>query len=116
MIEIEEEKYMYQLVKPDKAVYNRLLEIQKEYPKLTFKNDGYEKLPHKIQEEFADQMLEVTVLLSKTMDKFREFNHFVIGKVEKNIGIRMQYAWDERFKGVGYFDIRHWNPEDHGKY
>ena len=116
MTEIEEETYMFQLVKPDKEVYARLLEIQKEYPKLTFTNNGYEYLSKEIREEFAEQMLEVSNLLSKSMGKFREFNHFVIGKVEKNIGIRMQYKWSPSFKGVGYFDVRHWNPEDHGKY
>jgi len=116
MAEEEEQQYMFQLVKPDKEVYDRLVEIQENYLKLTFKNDGYEKLPYEIQAEFADVILEVSSLLSGTMDAFRTFNHFVIGKKEKNIGIRMQYAWTPSFTGVGYFDIRHWNPEDHGKY
>ena len=112
----EELEYMYQLVTPSDEVYNRLVEIQKEYPQLTFDNEGYEKLPKVVKEEFADQLKEVSTLLSKTMDVFREFNHFTLSKDGKLIGIRMQYAWTPSFRGVGYFDMRHWNPEDHGKY
>jgi hypothetical protein len=91
------------------------VEIQKDYPKLTFKNDGYEKLSKEIREEFSEQMKEVSTILSSSMKEFREFNNFSPAK-DGHIRIRMQYMWSSSFKGVGYFDIRHWNPEDHGRY
>lgn len=84
--------------------YNKLLKLQKKYPKLTFNNKGYEKLDKKIRENYSKEIDKINKILKKTIEGFVEFNNFKI-RDDNSIVIRCQYHWDHRFIGVGYFDI-----------
>lgn len=94
-----------------KEEYNRLLEIQKEYPSLTFNNDGYEYInKEKLTEADKKALEEVTQILDKSIVGFREFNNFQLKN--NKIKVRFQFEWtaDEeepriRFIGVGYLHL-----------
>jgi len=104
--------------------YDRLVEIQKEFPKLTFQNDGYEYLSKKVQEDHKNQIIEITEILKKTVKGFSEFNNFKL-RNNGDIVLRLQYNYksqDENnksgisFIGVGYFNINDFkNFEENGK-
>lgn len=84
--------------------YYKLLLFQKEYPKLTFDNQGYEYLNHKIQESHKKQIKEISDILKKSIEGFVRFDNF---KLRENgtFDVRCQYYWDISFCGVGYFNI-----------
>lgn len=84
--------------------YNKLISIQKEYPELTFQNDGYEYLNKEIINKHKEQIEEISSILKSTIKGFVEFNNFKIDKTG-GILIRCQYYWDKMFVGVGYFPI-----------
>lgn len=117
MTEVEEEKYMFQLVTPSKKHFDRLVELQKEYPDLTYDNNGYATLSKEIVESHKEQIQEISDILRSSLKRFSSFQNFKPRK-DGNWHIRLQYGYDSTggFTGVGYFDVRHWNPEDHGKY
>lgn len=88
--------------------YNRLKEIQKTYPKLTFDNNGYEYIRKELNEH-KDVVEEISEILRNTIKGFVEFNNF---KPRKNgsFSVRCQYNWgahdnSRSFVGVGYFEI-----------
>ena len=111
----EDMQYMYELVTPSDKHFKRLTELRDEFPALVFNNDGYEKLSKEIQEEYKEQIAEITAILKESLIDFVTFNNFVPRK-DGTTSVRVQYKWDVRFTGVGYFDLRHWNPKEHGKY
>lgn len=84
--------------------YNKLISLQKEYPELTFQNDGYEYLSKEILEKYKEQIKEISEILKAIIPGFVKFNNFKILN-NKDIIIRCQYYWDETFLGVGYFYI-----------
>lgn len=84
--------------------YNRLILIQKEYPELTFQNEGYEYLSKEVINKHKEQIEEISNILKTTISGFVEFNNFKIDKTG-DILIRVQYHWDKMFVGVGYFNI-----------
>ena len=90
--------------------YNRLILIQKEYPELTFQNEGYEYLSRDTVNKHKEQIEEISNILKTILKGFVQFNNF---KVYKNgdIMIRVQYYWDERFIGVGYFNIEEFKEQ-----
>lgn len=110
-----EETYMYQLVTPSEKHYKRLVELKKQYPELTYDNKGYDTLPKKIVESHSEQIAEITLILQSSLKGFSKFQNFK-PKKDDTWTIRLQYAYSPSFTGVGYFDSRHWNPEEHGKY
>lgn len=116
-MEIEEEKYMYQLVTPSKAYYDRLVAIKEQFPDLTYDNKGYEGLSKEVIEAHKSVIEEVSIILRDSLRRFSRFQNFKPRK-DGTWCIRLQYGYDSTggFTGVGYFDVRHWNPEDHGKY
>ena len=85
-------------------VYNKLKEYQKNYPSLTFDNNGYEYIPIEIRESHKKQIKEISKILKDNIKGFVEFNNF---KLRKNdtFSIRCQCYWDETFIGVSYIDI-----------
>lgn len=89
-----------------KAEYDQLKEIQKNYPNLTFQNEGY-TYPKKSEwsEEDMKAFNTVTDILSKSVKGFSSFNHFVLNK-EGKVQIRLQYNYGYdgglSFVGVGY--------------
>lgn len=84
--------------------YNKLIELQKNYPLLTLDNIGFDKLPKKIQENHSTQIKEIEEILKETIEGFVEFNNFKPRK-SGTFDIRCQYKWDISFIGVGYFNI-----------
>lgn len=88
------------------TTYEELLYIQQKYPILTFQNVGYEYVDKKKFTE-ADTIAfnRATYLLKKCITGFSEFNNFKLRK-DGTIVVRVQYYWDERFKGVGYFPLK----------
>lgn len=93
-------------MKTDKY-YNRLIEIQKQYPKLTFDNNGYEYIRKEL-EEHKEVVNEINEILKATIGRFPEFNNFKPrpkGHKDGDFAVRCQYAWDSSFTGVGYFGI-----------
>lgn len=84
--------------------YNRLILIQKEYPELTFQNEGYEYLSKEVINKHKEQIEEISNILKTTISGFVKFNNFKIDKTG-DILIRVQYHWDKMFVGVGYFNI-----------
>ena len=113
--EVEEVTYMFQLVSPSKAYYDRLVVLKEQFPALTFSNRGYENLSNKVKEAHKAPIEEITIILRDSLKGFSRFQNF-INRKDGSWSIRLQYEWDASFTGVGYFDSRHWNPEDHGKY
>lgn len=110
-----EKHYMFELVTPNKAYYNRLVELKEKYPELTYKAKGYESLSEDVTNTLAKEIKEITEILCSSLESFVSFQNFIDRK-DGNWHIRLQHKWDSRFTGVGYFDVRHWNPKDHGKY
>lgn len=89
--------------------YDRILEIQKQHPKLTFNNKGYEYI--KKSELSEDDILafqEVTNILKDHVIGFSEFNNFLDTK--DVIRLRFQYNYGAEnnttsFTGVGYIEL-----------
>lgn len=91
-------------------MYNKLISIQKEYPELTFQNEGYEYLSKEIINKHKEQIEEISNILKTTISGFVEFNNFKIYK-NGDIMIRVQYHWDKMFVGVGYFNIEEFKEQ-----
>ena len=88
----------------EKDVYKKLTEYQKNFPQLTFDNDGYEYLPMEVRETHKVQITEIEEILKSVIDGFIEFNNFKPRR-DGSFAVRYQCYWDETFKGVGYLDI-----------
>ena len=94
----------------DEATYNRLLEIQRDYPILTYQNKGYDTIDRtKLNEAENAADKEVTEILNKSIIGFRKFSNF---KLDKNgqICLRVQYDYNADtngipFTGVGYLKL-----------
>lgn len=109
--------------------YDKLLSIQKEFPALTFQNNGYEYLNmSKLTEIELEKFKEAENILRKSIKGFSKFNHFNLSK-DGIPRIRFQYDWnaDEEpprtnpyFAGVGYLLVEelfrgfreNWNKEE----
>lgn len=116
MTETTEEKYMFQLVTPSKKHFDRLVQIKEKYPELTYVSKGYDGLSKEIIDSHEEIIAEVTNILRVSLKRFSSFQNFTPRK-NGEWDIRLQYSYDGGgFTGVGYFNHRHWNPEDHGKY
>lgn len=111
---IEDMTYQFEVVTPNNKYYNRLVELQKEYPKLTYQNRGYDTIPHDIWDAHKEQVDEITEILSDSLLGFQKFQNFKL-RDNGDIVIRLKYFWDTRFVGVGYFNIGFWNEEEHQK-
>lgn len=88
--------------------YKRLKEIQKEYPKLTFQNEGYQYIRKEL-EEHSEVVSEIESILKEEISGFSEFNNFKMRK-DGTFDVRCQYNWgahdgSRQFYGVGYFNI-----------
>jgi hypothetical protein len=85
---------------------DRLLEIQKNHPLLTFQNDGY-TYPKKSEWSDEDNVAfkEAQDLASDHIKGFSELNHFRMSrKGELQIRFQYNYGYDggHSFTGVGY--------------
>lgn len=94
--------------------YDKLISIQKEYPALTFQNEGYQYLnKSKLTEIELEKFKEAESILNKAILGFSEFNHFKYSKKNGELQVRFQYEWtaDEEnsrisFTGVGYLEVK----------
>lgn len=88
-----------------KEVYDRIVELQKNHPSLTFENKGYQyQYP---EPEDQEAFNEVETILRECIMGFSKFFNFRIRK--DKIQLRFKYNWtaddpDSRisFTGVGY--------------
>ena len=87
-----------------KASRKKIIEIQSNFPKLTFQNEGYEYLSKEIKENHKKEIAEIESILKEEINGFSEFNNFRINE-DGSFSVRCQYYWDNSFKGVGYFNI-----------
>lgn len=94
--------------------FNKLVAFQKDYPELTFQNNGYEYLDLEIREKHKKQINEISEILKKHIDGFVKFNNFFIDKNDV-LKIRCQYRWDISFTGVGYFPINYFKDDTEGE-
>jgi hypothetical protein len=87
--------------------YDTLLRIQKDRPKLTFQNVGYQYIDRSTfseEDKKADE--EVQTILSKHIKDFRKFDNFRVREFSEELVIRFQYHWSAVFAGVGYITLR----------
>ena len=87
-----------------KASIKKIIEIQSNFPNLTFQNEGYQYLSKEIKENHKKEIAEIESILKKEIKGFSEFNNFKINK-DGSFSVRGQYYWDGNFRGVGYFNI-----------
>ena len=105
-INLQQTFYTMQIELIDKPAYDRILEIQKNHPKLTFNNVGYQYT--RVQEEDKEAFKEVVDILRKHIVGFSKFNNFQLTK-DNEVRLRFQYDWTAHdrsmgipFTGVGY--------------
>lgn len=92
--------------------YNKLKEIQANYPQLTYIAKGYDGLSREIKEAHKEQISEITGLLKSLFSDFRSFQNFTPSKDNK-FTIRCQFAYDASFTGVHYLTENDFNIESH---
>ena len=85
-------------------IYETLVSYKEKYPELTFNNKGYQYLSQEIKEKYKEQIEEIASILKECIQGFIEFNNF-IDREDGSFSIRCQHYWDEKFRGVGYFNI-----------
>ena len=82
--------------------YDKLLSIQKEFPALTFQNNGYEYLNmSKLTEIELEKFKEAESILKKSIKGFSKFNHFKLSK-DGAPCLRFQYDWNADYDGTGH--------------
>lgn len=82
--------------------YDKLLSIQKEFPALTFQNNGYEYLNmSKLTEIELEKFKEAESILKKSIKGFSKFNHFKLSK-DGVPYLRFQYNWNADYDGTGH--------------
>jgi hypothetical protein len=91
--------------------YDRLCELHKDYPELTFENEGYQYLGQEIEDRHKEQLEEIDTILTEVIDGFKKFNNFK-SCANGSFNIRCQHSWDSSFIGVGYFNIELFKEDD----
>ena len=87
--------------------YNRLVELQAQYPKLTYNNTGYENLPENVMISHKKIIEEISNILKEEMPEyFVRFQNFKPRR-DGSIAIRCQVIYDHvsYFQGVDYIPI-----------
>ena len=86
--------------------YKRLVELQKQYPELTYDNHGYDEISDDVVARHKEQIEEISNILEQEITDFVRFQNFKIQK-DGTIQIRCQIQYDPNhsFIGVGYFDL-----------
>lgn len=113
-VSIKDRQYEHEVIWPNNTSYNRLREIQDEYPDLTYNNKGYESLSREAFDKHKDLLDEITEICKETVNGFSSFNHFKKRK-DGTVVLRLQYKWSDspHFTGVGYFNVDYWNEKIH---
>lgn len=77
----------------EKEDYNKLLDIQKQYPNLTFVHEPYQGwIPAHFTEEDKNALNEVKSIMSKAIKGFSKFTNFYFNK-KGILCIRFYYDW-----------------------
>ena len=89
-----------------KTIKDRLIELKKDYPALTFQNEGYKYLSKEVKEKYKDQIDEISEIMKKLDPRFTEFNNFK-DRNDGSFAIRYQAYYDSShsFIGVVYLNI-----------
>jgi hypothetical protein len=87
--------------------YDRLIELQKQFPKLTFDNNGYE---YADLSDNTKQVEEISEICSRHIEGFIRFNNFKPRK-DGTFDVRCRYRWDSSFRGVGYFPFEYFKED-----
>lgn len=98
--------------------YNKLLDIQKQYPNLTFKHEPYQEwIPAHFTEEDKNALNEVKLIMKKAITGFSKFTNFYYSK-NGDLRVRFYYDWSftlingitvregVSFTGVGYLELQ----------
>lgn len=82
--------------------HQKLKSIFENHPALTLQNNGYEYLDkRKFTPEDEAAFKDTSEILKKHVHGFSKLHNFRLSK-NGRIQLRFNYAWDERFTGVGY--------------
>ena len=87
--------------------YNKIKNIQKNYPVLTFQNKGYQYInKNNLSKKDEEKIKQIEEILNKSIKGFSKFNNFRLSD-ENEIVIRFQYNYNYDgvgipFMGVGY--------------
>lgn len=100
--------------------YNKLLDIQKQYPNLTFKHEPYQEwIPAHFTEKDKNALNEVKSIIKKAITGFSNFTNFYFSR-KGVLCIRFYYDWSYAwendvnkipikkglpFTGVGYLEL-----------
>ena len=76
----------------------RLLEIQKQYPQLTFQNKGYQYLSPEIKYAHKEVIEEINTILSAFDPAFHRFDNF---KIAKDGTVQVRYQCDYNHGQIG---------------
>ena len=85
------------------TIYNRLKEIQENFPQLSFRNEGYEYLKPEVKQSHKAQIDEITEILKTCSDRFVRFDNFYPRR-KGGFAIRCQWLYNEAFTGVVYLN------------
>lgn len=93
--------------------YKRLVELQKQYPELTYDNHGYDEISDDVVARHQEQIKEISSILEQEITDFVRFQNF---KVLKNgtIDVRCQVRYDSTigFIGVAYYNLVTFNEQN----
>ena len=83
-----------------------MAQIANDHPALIYQAEGYDE-PDKSSWSDADRAAfdEASEILRAKVEGFSRFQNFTRRKSDGVMCARLQYAWDEHFTGVGYFDL-----------
>ena len=101
--------------------YNKLLDIQKQYPSLTFTHEPYQQwIPEHFTEEDKNALNEVKLIMKKAITGLSKFTNFYYSK-SGVLRVRFYYDWSYTwnndvdkipirdglpFTGVGYLELQ----------
>lgn len=102
----------------EQSDYDRLVEIQKNVPALTFKHEPYQEwIPSTFTEEDKNALNEVKSIMKKAIAGFSKFTNFYYSK-NGDLRVRFYYDWSftlignttvregVSFVGVGYLELQ----------
>jgi hypothetical protein len=92
----------------NQELFNRIEQIQKEFPLITYEDSTWSSRPNKRgwSDEYHEAFKEVEEILRAHITGFSSFTNFQFSK-EKGVRLRFQYNWTADggglpFTGVGY--------------
>ena len=84
--------------------FKELDQLRKQYPELTFNNDGYEDIPRDVRARNQDGQDAIEKLLKEAVLGFVKFQNFK-PREDGSFAVRCQTKWSPYFTGVTYFHL-----------